>query len=101
MLGEILLGIAMVSDCADFVRKASGESVRSEVAMAISPSHRVSSHELSSAFRMPSMLDGLVAILFQGKNLRVYGVTNRDRSAFEKIEVWGFERFPLFALGYR
>lgn len=95
MIEGILLSFLLVSDCADFLRSAADGSPR-----AIVKASTISTHELATAIRMPAKMDGLVALLFQGKNIRLYGVVNANHDGFERIEAWGFERLPrqLFSL---
>lgn len=91
MLGGLLITFALVSNCADYLKMFRGD----EPTKAIVHTPQIVSDDLQKVFRMPSKMDGLVAVLHRGKNLRVYGVVNADHTGFERFEFWGFERFPI------
>lgn len=88
MFGEILLSLALISDCPDFLRDFADES---QGQRGILP---VEIEELSRTIRIPSQIDGLVAELFHGKHLKAYGIVNAAHNGFERIEFWGFSQSP-------
>ncbi|MBN8554007.1 MAG: hypothetical protein J0L93_01025 [Deltaproteobacteria bacterium] len=86
------LSLLLTLDCADDVRKVSGTT---EARIVKNESAGVPLAELKEVFNMPASYDGEIAVLMQAEGLRVYGITNQERTGFEFIQIWGFERYPM------
>jgi len=51
--------------------------------------------ELKAVLPIPTEYHGDVALLLKAPNLLVFGTTRFERTRFETIEIWGFEKRPL------
>ncbi|MBN8554218.1 MAG: hypothetical protein J0L93_02140 [Deltaproteobacteria bacterium] len=56
---------------------------------------RISQAELMKFVRIPTFIDGIVATLYESSDLRIYAITNLEKTGFDEIHIWGFGRFPI------
>lgn len=95
MIWGVFLSAALVLDCADEIGGL-GDSKKSLPPKAlVTTQSGVPRSELESLISFPSSIDGDVARLFQGKDLRIFGITDFEQSRIERIEIFGFDRAPV------
>lgn len=106
MISSIFLSVFLVNSCADDL-----ENIRhpSKAIVRVQPP-RFSSAELVERLGLPELVPGkkdisgrqrfpaIVATLLKTKDLGIFAVTSRDRSRFERIEIYGFDQMPRLLL---
>jgi hypothetical protein len=95
MIWGFFLSAALVLNCADEIGGL-GDYRRALPPKALLTSTTgVPQAELEALIPFPSSIDGDVARLYNGRDLRVFGITDFEQSRIERLEIFGFDRAPV------